>query len=272
MKYKVQIANPCEEKWEGMTPVDGGKFCMHCSKNVVDFTQLSDEAILKIMKNSNGNMCGRFREDQLNRDLVIKRGIYSFHSIFSKVAASLLFFIGLETASAQVRKYETAPTQTPKTIAQTPVAKKKKVIGTTKKIIQGRIYSSAGYTISKAIIFVKGTAIRVESDSTGYFKIFLPDHLIKNTLTLAVSAKGFADNEFNINQKQFGTRLKLTLSETITLDPVVVEAQGVYRTKTMRMGYCTGTTTDDKKAPANDNKQSSKKRKWWPFRKKDNKA
>ena len=42
---KLDIPNPCTEKWEGMKPVEEGAFCSVCNKNVVDFSEKTSTEI-----------------------------------------------------------------------------------------------------------------------------------------------------------------------------------------------------------------------------------
>ncbi|MES2330896.1 MAG: T9SS type A sorting domain-containing protein [Bacteroidota bacterium] len=65
----LQIPKPCHENWDAMTPVDKGRFCASCSKEVVDFSLLSDVEVLNFFKRSTGNTCGRFNVAQLERPL-----------------------------------------------------------------------------------------------------------------------------------------------------------------------------------------------------------
>lgn len=252
MKYKVQIANPCEEKWEGMTPVEGGKFCMHCSKTVIDFTNLSDEAILKAMKNGRGNVCGRLREDQLNRELVIKPELSFFHAIVPKIAASLLLFVGIETAEAQVKKYATQPVQQ---VAQTnpqvskPIAKKK-ISG---KLIQGRVSGPSNSGIPFATVFLKNANIHVKTDAEGNFKLFVPAHLLKSKIILIGAAEGYSNKEFIIDKKDLLVKQELML-ENYNMT-VTVEAKAIPLEKSAtRMGAI---------AQCTPGKMNT--RRWWQF-------
>lgn len=43
------------------------RHCDSCAKNVVDFSQMSDDEVLLFFRNSTGNICGRFRKEQMNR-------------------------------------------------------------------------------------------------------------------------------------------------------------------------------------------------------------
>ncbi|WP_158235340.1 energy transducer TonB [Flavobacterium sp. 9] len=50
-----------------MTPKDNGRFCLNCSKTVVDFTtMLPDEVKNYFIQNRNNNICGRFKKSQLD--------------------------------------------------------------------------------------------------------------------------------------------------------------------------------------------------------------
>jgi len=64
------IPTPCHEDWDNMTPRDKGRFCASCSKQVVDFSLMSDQQVLNYFKNATGNVCGRFANDQLQRPMI----------------------------------------------------------------------------------------------------------------------------------------------------------------------------------------------------------
>ena len=66
-KYKITIAEPCQEDWNKMTPNGNGRFCMICSKTVVDFTSMLPEEIQHFfIQNQNQKICGRFKKSQLD--------------------------------------------------------------------------------------------------------------------------------------------------------------------------------------------------------------
>lgn len=65
-KHKISIPEPCYENWDQMTPNESGRFCMNCSKTVIDFTSmLPDEVQLYFIQNQNEGVCGRFKNSQL---------------------------------------------------------------------------------------------------------------------------------------------------------------------------------------------------------------
>src|SRR5436190_16859323 len=73
-KLQLQVPTPCHENWENMTATDKGRFCDSCQKQVIDFSNKSDREIAMFFKKpSTGSVCGRFMEDQLNRDIEIPK-------------------------------------------------------------------------------------------------------------------------------------------------------------------------------------------------------
>ncbi|MRX70364.1 CarboxypepD_reg-like domain-containing protein [Flavobacterium resistens] len=98
-KIKISIPEPCHENWLEMSPIEKGKFCSACQKNVIDFTKSSDrEIILAYQKEE--KLCGRFRISQLDRDMIIPK---EKKSIWMVAAASIITFLGLGNQTAQAQ-------------------------------------------------------------------------------------------------------------------------------------------------------------------------
>ncbi|HMK26616.1 MAG TPA: carboxypeptidase-like regulatory domain-containing protein [Chitinophagaceae bacterium] len=73
-KLQLTIPKPCHENWDNMTPVQQGKFCGSCQKQVVDFSNMSDRQVAEFFKKpSTGSVCGRFMTDQLDRSIEIPK-------------------------------------------------------------------------------------------------------------------------------------------------------------------------------------------------------
>lgn len=87
---KITIPKPCHENWEMMAHEEKGRFCSVCSKTVYDFTALSDQELINAFPDQEENVCGRFNEFQLNRDLQ-----YSFiNALFIKFAVGFVLTAG----------------------------------------------------------------------------------------------------------------------------------------------------------------------------------
>jgi Na+-translocating ferredoxin:NAD+ oxidoreductase RnfG subunit len=87
-KYKISIPEPCTENWDKMTPKDNGRFCLSCTKTVVDFTTMLPEEVQHyFISNQNKSICGRFKNTQLD-EIIIQipnRVLYSqtqYHKMF----------------------------------------------------------------------------------------------------------------------------------------------------------------------------------------------
>ncbi len=66
---QLQVPKPCHENWDKMNATDKGRFCLSCRKKVIDFSMLSDQQILQHISKSSEGFCGKFNNEQLNRDI-----------------------------------------------------------------------------------------------------------------------------------------------------------------------------------------------------------
>jgi hypothetical protein len=70
-KYKLTIPEPCTQNWEEMTSQENGRFCLSCSKTVIDFSIMSSDAIQHFfIQNQNKKICGRFKNEQLDNLII----------------------------------------------------------------------------------------------------------------------------------------------------------------------------------------------------------
>ncbi len=94
--FKVQINEPCHEDWNKMLPDEKGKFCLSCNKTVVDFSNKTDEEIKYILiEKSKEKVCGRFKNEQLNRPLESKLDLNKipYNTSLTKRFAIALFLV-----------------------------------------------------------------------------------------------------------------------------------------------------------------------------------
>lgn len=64
---KINIPHPCHEDWSKMKIGVDSRFCNHCTKHVIDFTNKSREEILTyLLENYDKKVCGRMRTSQLD--------------------------------------------------------------------------------------------------------------------------------------------------------------------------------------------------------------
>jgi len=97
---RLSVPEPCHENWAAMTAVEKGRFCAACKKNIRDFTHSSDREILQALK-TEGKICGRFQNSQLNRELIAPKEKKPFFAAAATAAALALLTIGNNTIYAQ---------------------------------------------------------------------------------------------------------------------------------------------------------------------------
>ncbi|WP_299335534.1 carboxypeptidase-like regulatory domain-containing protein [uncultured Psychroserpens sp.] len=168
---KIKIPEPCHEDWNTMTPNQKGRHCASCQKTVHDFTSKTDESIVKALQ-SGGNLCGRFKSTQLNRELVLSRK--EKNNYLSFVASTLFAFlsIGTQDAEAQGEPKRLRVESSKQNMVRGKIAKslfkQKEITGIVTK-------SSDGLPLQSTAVSVKSSKdsklIIVKTDANGIYKI-----------------------------------------------------------------------------------------------------
>ncbi|BAO77685.1 carboxypeptidase-like regulatory domain-containing protein [Winogradskyella sp. PG-2] len=163
----INIPEPCHEDWNKMTPKEKGLHCHSCHKTVFDFTTKTDEQIIKTFE-TEGKVCGRFKTQQLNREIVLTRK--DKNNYLSWAASGLFAFLALgnQEVNAQGK---------PK-IVQTDSVKVPQIKGkVATSILNKKVYSgtltttSDGLPLPGASVIIKGTSVGTQTDFDGKYKI-----------------------------------------------------------------------------------------------------
>lgn len=116
-KISISIPKPCQENWQTMTPMEKGRFCDSCQKQVFDFTKSSDREILQKF-NSDKNICGRFLKTQLERDISVPKEKSTF---WIAGASGILSFLSLGNQEGFSQEVKTEQIENA-TISQQPTS------------------------------------------------------------------------------------------------------------------------------------------------------
>lgn len=82
-----QLEFSCPENWNAMSPQEGGRYCGSCEKVITDFSQMSNEEIIRQMNLSKGEKsCGSFKAYQLQDPFEDKRNLLV--RFYQRIAAS----------------------------------------------------------------------------------------------------------------------------------------------------------------------------------------
>jgi len=259
-KIQLSIADPCHENWDDMTQAEKGRFCASCQKQVIDFTNMSDPQMAAFFKKpSTGSVCGRFYDDQLDRDIEIPRKRIPWVRYFFQFALPAFLVsmkataqgnIIVKRASDQGSKPACSATVSPVApvirttlIGDTEVAPIQKqerhalpvpadlplIRKTDLASINGRVIDENDKPVSYATVIIKETKIGVMADSAGFFKIENPAS--PEEITLQVSSAGFDAKEIPVkNQSINSNDLLIRLTSRVMDELVVVSYQNFTKT------------------------------------------
>jgi Secretion system C-terminal sorting domain len=88
----IQIPKSCHQDWNAMTHEEQGRHCNLCQKTVVDFTTMTDAQLANFFKKKTDNVCGRFYDDQLEKQIAIpKRELPWLKYFFTITLPAFLF-------------------------------------------------------------------------------------------------------------------------------------------------------------------------------------
>lgn len=202
---KIQIPKPCTQLWEEMAPEAGGRHCTACAKTVTDFTRMTDAQILEALRNNDGG-CGRFRKDQLERELIALSASRRFSfATFYKVAASLLLVFSAGKIAAQERK-EILTEKTPLKIPQD-----------TSSYISGFVTDEKGEPLTGAKIEVNNYVLKSIAGIDGEFEMKIPDSVFeRGGIFISVSFPGYEGHSMFFRGEQLPLYLNVTLTQNQT--------------------------------------------------------
>lgn len=220
MAKKIHIPEPCHEDWSAMTTVRHDcRHCSICEKSVVDFTRKSDAEILEVLRQSTGKVCGKFRQDQLERPLLaspLAIRPYKTNKSWS-IAASVAALLSVQQAAAQQPVSPIATEQAP-----TP---SRDVLGGVQyydflehdsiRIISGKIiHRKSRKPIPDCSVSIMGNyKTRVTTDENGIFSLEIPlEEIDQKALKLRLKLWGYEPQEVEIPER--------AKSEDIAIAPI----------------------------------------------------
>lgn len=204
--YRLSIENPCEKVlWGSMEKSDSGKFCDLCSKNVVDFSVLSDSEIIKIIENPSRDICAKMSTSQSNRLLYNPSETKNFH--LTNTITALLVVGSANTILASeintTKQNQIALIDSFNFINQ--FSAKTSIIETDslKKTISGSIINdNTDESLENEYVSIEGTNIGAKTDTLGNFTLNIPDDFMADEIVLVLKASGWeSDTRLTVYRK-----------------------------------------------------------------------
>ena len=186
----LNIPEPCHENWQNMTPQEQGRFCGSCQKIVVDFSVMTDKEVLAYFSKASQHVCGRFSNDQLNKELTTtpsrKRTTWLY--VWNVLIASVLVTKSYAQGKPQVKK---PPVKT--TINEMRsmglIVRKDPVEAVIPVKLKGVVLDAqTNQPVTGTSINIKGTQQGTSADTAGNFQLSVEK---KNILELEFSAIGY---------------------------------------------------------------------------------
>ena len=232
-KFQLQIPEPCHEDWDKMTPGDKGRFCDSCKKTVHDFTGMSDAQLIAFFKKqATGSVCGRFYNDQLERDFEIPRKRLPWIKYFLQLIIPAFLFTSKAKAQGQTGFLgDTVLVDSNKNGKNLKGSCSNKPDMNKSKRVTGKLVDEKGGAIPYATVVIKGTKSGVAADANGNFNIGLVAD--RSPATLVFSCVGFETKEITIDSNKMENRCNVQLAQMLsgTVGAVAVVGYSIRKKK-----------------------------------------
>lgn len=187
----LAIPSPCNESWQAMLPNDQGRYCLHCQKTVIDFTQKCDAEVARIIQASDGQVCGRMLRSQLGRPLYMARpkaGGWRLAAGFVLFALTMPHALLAQQPNSEDRStsaWTSANTSQPSEAALANAVKSKQAI------VQGNVIEAeSGLPIEGATIMIQELLIGTLTSEDGSFQLEYDLNSLPDSLHLHIRYEG----------------------------------------------------------------------------------
>ena len=222
MNFKLQVPNPCSEKWNKMQTIPNGKHCESCDKNLVDLRSLNNQQIYDLV-NVDSELCGLLSESQLQSEFNFQEE-YSFSKLGLVVSfASLIAFVN------PVKSQETTGATVIKPLTNLPskliISEKINNVESDTVLIKGKVIDvHTNEPLPFVKVFMKSNKrIGANSDFDGKFTLLIPRVEFENPVVLLCQYLGYTNIEMVITEESNSLVFKLDENIGILGDIIVIE-------------------------------------------------
>ena len=191
-----------------MTPLEKGRYCTSCQKQVIDFTNMSDEQLIAYFrKRAKDSVCGRFMNDQLHRNISVSNKKIPWVKYFIQLLLPAVLASSKAASQGQLK----IKTGKPVVVANAKSNELKNAFASkSRKSVSGKIVDEKGSAVPYASVYVKGTSIGTSCDSTGSFSLDFRN--LSDCLILQASCVGFQAAEKLLSTNDYKEDVVISLN------------------------------------------------------------
>jgi hypothetical protein len=215
---KIRIDEPCLVDWNTMNQTKIGRYCGECKKEVIDFSNLRYEELVKklVELKPKGSVCGHFKEEQLHLDLEqqeVYEGTFSLSQvIFGLSLATLIASSSYSQAEIQRSPLDTVynnPSQ------NQPVIQGNFVVEydhSKEQFTSGTVMSGSALVKNAIIVLLDSNGVelkRILTNEQGEFKMDLVWSL--HPKRIRIEKSGYADVHILFSHRESITDMKINI-------------------------------------------------------------
>lgn len=219
----ITVKRPCSENFDNFKMTKSGGFCRSCQKEVINFTNMSTNEIMKQLQKSS-TTCGRFKQHQLNTPVSTNLSKPSWLGKVAVFTVSILTLAGSATITAQQNNSPTNTLQVTSTVFQTIEA-----VDAKNYTVKGTVTDDENLPLAGVNVVLKNSSIGIQTDFDGQFEF--PEKLTEGDI-LIFSYIGFETKEYVIEASEseiIDIKMQFDATDIILMGDVTVE--GVYKSK-----------------------------------------
>ncbi len=208
----IDVKEPCKEKFSNFSKTEKGGFCQSCEKEVIDFTNFSDNELINYLSHGNKKTCGMFKASQLKT--YETNSLQTMNNSMLHKGIAMMSFSLLALCATEVKGQETASIEPPIEVVSPDIMGDISYVEIVqeKHTVTGTIVDEANEPLPGVNVVLKGTTIGTQTDFDGKFEF--PQQLVQNdiivlsfigyeTKTYKVASNGIANIDINITFDEY---------------------------------------------------------------------
>ncbi|MEP2281172.1 carboxypeptidase-like regulatory domain-containing protein [Maribacter sp.] len=225
----IFVKEPCKEKFSNFSKTEKGGFCQSCEKEVIDFTNFSDNELINYLNHGNKKACGMFKASQLKT--YETNSLHTMNNSILPKGIAMMGFSLLALCTSEVKGQKTAPIESPIEVVSTAVMGDISYVETVqeKYMLTGTILDENNEPLPGVNVVLKGTTVGTQTDFDGRFKF--PQQLAVNDI-LVLSFIGYETKTYKVAASaNSNIDINITFDEydMVLMGDIVIE--GTYSSK-----------------------------------------